>query len=197
MATVKFRLRSQTKESVSIYVYLSLGKGKMFQCKTGFTINPSDWKSNKSKNTTSKNKSLVGVPKQNNETNKTIFNKLKKLDSYVFEQLNDAQGKGVLIDKHWLDSQVKDCFKRKTKTDEGLLTNHIQYVIDNANTRKVKGRSKIGISESRVKGYKTFLELIKTYQTYIKKEVYFIGVNKPFVEKFTNWLMNTELYSKN
>ena len=98
MATVKFRLRSQAKEDVSIYVYLSVGRGQMFQCRTPFIINPKDWRVNKSKKTEELNKSLVGVPKQNNEVNKKLFNDLKKLDSFIFGQLNKAESKGTLID---------------------------------------------------------------------------------------------------
>ena len=191
MATVKFRLRSQAKENVTIFVYLSVRKGEMYQCKTPFTINPKDWKIATSK----RNKSLIGFPKQNNETNKTIFNKLKTLDAYIFSNLNQSLSKGVLIDKHWLDKQINDCFGVKQKSDNGLLLNHIQYIIDNANTRKVKGRSKIGISISRIKGYKSFKKLIENYETHIKKKIHLMDINMPFVNRFTNWLINTKKYS--
>jgi len=197
MATVKFRLRSQAKEDVSIYVYLSVGRGQMFQCRTPFIINPKDWRVNKSKKTEELNKSLVGVPKQNNEVNKKLFNDLKKLDSFIFGQLNKAESKGTLIDKHWLEKQINDCFNKKEKNDNGLLLVHIQHIIDNANTRKVKGRSKIGISKSRVKGYKSFKALIEAYQKYIKKQIHLLDINKPLVDNFTNWLMNTKNYSVN
>jgi hypothetical protein len=46
---------------------------------------------------------------------------------------------------NWLGSKINDCFSRVMKTT-GLLINHIQYNIDNANTRKVK--NKIGLSPS-------------------------------------------------
>nr|WP_262905791.1 site-specific integrase [Flavobacterium psychrophilum] len=80
-----------------------------------------------------------------------------------------------------------------------MLVNHIQYIIDNANTRKVKtnGGFKIGLSSSTIKNYTLFKNIILEYQTTIKKQIQFIEITKPFVEKFTNWLVNTKNYSTN
>lgn len=185
MATVNFRLRSQANKNVSIKIYLSTGRGNLIELNTGFTINPKDWSE------------TTNRPKQNNSENKLIFNNLKKLESFIFENLNKDLGKGVLIDNHWLQNQINTCFERVEKTDNGLLTNHIQYIIDNANTRKIKGTSKIGISQSRIKNLETFKKLIETYQKEIKKQINFLDINKSFVDRFTNWLMNTKNYSTN
>jgi hypothetical protein len=185
MATVNFRLRSEANKNVSIKIYLSLGRGKVIELNTGFSINPKDW----SKDT--------DRPKQNNTENKLIFNNLKKLESYIFENLNKDLGLGILIDNYWFQNQINDCFKRVEKIDTGLITNHIQYIIDNANTRKVIGRKNLGLSDSTVKGYYTFKNLFKIYQTEIKKQVHFLDINKTFIDKFINWLVNTEGYSMN
>jgi len=185
MATVNFRLRSQANKNVSIKVYLSTGRGNLIELNTGFTINPKDWS-----DTTDR-------PKQNNTENKLIFNNLKKLESFIFENLNNDLGNGVLIDNYWLQNQINTCFERVEKTDNGLLTNHIQYIIDNANTRKIKGTKKIGLSKSRIKNLETFKKLIETYQKETKKQINFLDINKSFVERFTNWLMNTKNYSTN
>lgn len=185
MATVNFRLRSKSNKNVSIKIYLSLGRGNVIELNTGFTINPKDW----SKDT--------DRPKQNNAENKLIFNNLKKLDSFIFENLNKDLGKGVIIDTYWLEAKIKECFDRVEKVDTGLVINHTQYIIDNANTRKVIGRNKLGLSLSRVKSYNTFKNLFDVYQTVIKKQVHFLDINKTFVDKFTNWLVNTKGYSMN
>jgi hypothetical protein len=42
-----------------------------------------------------------------------------------------------------------------------LLVNHIQHIIDTANTRKVK--SNIGLSASAIKNYNTFKKVILEY----------------------------------
>jgi integrase len=185
MATVNFRLRSKANKNVSIKVYLSMERGNVLELNTGFTINPKDW----SKDT--------DRPKQNNTENKLIFNNLKKLESFLFENLNKDLGNGILIDTYWLNTKINECFKRVEKIDIGLILNHTQYIIDNANTRKVKGRNKLGLSESRVKGYVTFKNLFEIYQTTIKKQVNFLDINKTFVDKFINWLVNTKGYSMN
>lgn len=185
MASVQFRLRSNANKNVSIKVRLTIGRNNDIETNTGFTINPKEWS-----NSTNK-------PKQNTAENKQLFNDLKKLETYLFDSLNNDLANSVMIDKFWLENRINDCFKRVEKIDNGLLVNHIQYIIDNANTRKIKGRNKLGLSENRIKGYKTFKKIIENYQEVIKKQIHLLDVNKPFVEKFTNWLINTKQYSTN
>lgn len=185
MASVQFRLRSNVNKNVSIKVRLTIGRNNDIETNTGFTINPKEWS-----NSTNK-------PKQNTAENKQLFNDLKKLETYLFDSLNNDLANSILIDKFWLENRINDCFKRVEKIDNGLLVNHIQYIIDNANTRKIKGRNKLGLSENRKKGYITFRNLIKDYQDVIKKQIHLLEVNKQFVEKLTNWLINTKKYSVN
>ena len=194
MATVQFRLRSKANKNVSIKVRLLNGKSLDLELNTGFTINPKDWNTPRAGEPT---KNTDNHPKQNNSENKLIFNNLKKLESFIFENLNKDLGAGILIDAFWLETQVNECFKRVEKVDAGLITNHIQYIIDNANTRKIKGRSKLGISESRVKGYQTFKKVFEEFQTVTKKQYHFLDVNKNLIDKFINWLINTKKYSTN
>ena len=186
MATINFRLRSKANKHVSIKVYLSTGRGNLIELNTGFTINPKDWSESTNR------------PTQNNSTeNKRLRNSLNKLETYIFDNLNNDLSKGVLIDTYWLQNQINNCFERVEKTDTGIITNHIQYIIDNANTRKIKGRSNLGISQSRVKGYETFKKLFEAYQKETKKQIHFLDINKTFVDRFTNWLINTQKYSVN
>lgn len=187
MATVNFRLRSKVNKHVSIKVYLSLERKTFIELNTGFTINPKDW----SKDT--------DRPKQNNTENKLIFNNLKKLESYIFENLNNDLGKGIVIDSFWLESKINDCFNRIEKTDEGLILNYIQNIIDTADTRKVKikGGYKHGISLSRKNSYISTKNIIKEYQTTSKKQIHFTDINQMLVDKFENWLLKTKKYAVN
>jgi len=185
MASIQFRIRSNANKNVSIKVRLIIGRNNDIESNTGFSINPKDWSLSTNK------------PKQNTAENKRLFNDLKKLETFLFENLNQDLGIGVLLDKFWLENKINECFNRIEKTDTGLLVNHIQYIIDNAKTRKIKGRNKLGLSENRVKGYITFKKIIQDYQEIIKKQIHFLDINKPFVEKFTNWLINTRQYSTN
>ena len=187
MATVNFRIRSSSNKDVQIYAYVSLGRGKMIQTKTDFTINPKNWSESTKR------------PKQNDASNKALFNSLKKLETYIYEKLNESNSKGEIIDKFWLDNTIQNCFSRggKDLSDSTLLTSHIEYIITNANTRKIAGSNKIGLSERRIIGYKSFLKLITAYQNRIKKQIQLVDINKPFVDTFINWLMNEEKYSPN
>ncbi len=123
MAKVNFRIRSSANKEVSIYIYLSAGREKMHQCKTGFTINPKDWSN------------ATNRPKQNQESNKSAFNNLSKLESFIYEALNKANAEGKHIDTEWLIQQVEKCFNRLEKKDETLITTHCQFIIDNAKNR--------------------------------------------------------------
>jgi integrase len=187
MAPVNFRLRSKANKNVSIKIYLSLGRGNVIEMNTGFSINPKDWSNDTDR------------PKQNIAENKLIFNNLKKIESFIFNNLNKDLGDSVAIDAFWLDSKIIECFNRIEKIDTGLLTNYIQDIIDNASTRKikVKGGYKLGLSKSRENSFDSTNNIIKEYQTKTKKQIHFIDINENFIDKFTNWLMKTKKYAVN
>ncbi len=193
MATIKFLLQSKSENS-QIYIRVSVNQFLSIKKKTGFTINPKDWSPKDKKKGTGTDR-----PKQNNPDNKIIHSSLNKLEDFVFNNLNESLSNGTLIDLYWLEKQINDCFKRVEKTDNSLLSNHIQHIIDNANTRKVKtnGGFKIGLSKSTIKNYTLFGNIISAYQTKTKKQIHFIDISKPFVEKFTNYLINEKNYSTN
>lgn len=186
MAKIKFLLQSKSENS-QIYIRVSISRFVSIKKKTGFTINPKDWSE------------TTNQPKQNNPENKITHANLNKLETFVFDELNKDLANGTLIDTYWLENQIINCFKRVVKTDAGLLVNHIQYIIDNANTRNVKTNrgSKIGLSTSTIKNYTLFKNIILEYQKHTKKQIQFVEVTKPFVDKFTNWLVNTKNYSTN
>ena len=187
MATVNFRLRSKANKNVSIKVYLSIERGNVIELNTGFSINPKDW----SKDT--------DRPKQNTTENKIIFNNLKKLESFIFENLNTDLGKGIVIDSFWLQSKINDCFNRIEKTDEGLIANYIQNIIDTADTRKVKvkGGYKHGISLSRKNSFIATKNILKEYQTKNKKQIHFTDINQALIDKLEHWLLKTKKYAVN
>lgn len=184
MATIKYLLQSKS-ENAQIYIRLSAGRNLYLKKKTGFVINSNYWSEK------------TNFPKQTTAELKQLRNDLNKLETFIYDSLNNSLSSGETIDGNWLDYQINECFGRIEETDNTLLVNHIQYIIDNANTRKVQGRKHLGISESRKKSYGTFKTAIENYQKTIKKEIRFTDINKSFVDKFTNWLINTKKYSIN
>ncbi|MNL01743.1 Phage integrase family protein [compost metagenome] len=108
-------------------------------------------------------------------------------------------GESAVIDSFWLESKIKECFNRIEKTDEGLVTNYIQNIIDTADTRKVKikGGFKHGISLSRKNSFIATKNVISEYQAKTKKQIHFIDVNHDLIEKFEHWLLKTKNYAVN
>lgn len=187
MASINFRLRSSANKNVSIKVYTSLGRGNMIEVNTGFSINPKDWS-----DTTDR-------PKQNTTENKLLFNNLKKLESFLFDSINADMAKSVLIDAFWLESKIKECFNRVEKTNEALITNYIQDLIDNADTRKVKvkGGFKHGISLSRKNSFISTKQMLVEYEKKTKKKIHFIDITQTFIDGFERWLLKTKEYAIN
>ena len=188
MASIKFRLRSKADKNVSIKVRLILGRGKQdLELNTGFSINPKDWSES------------TDLPKQNSAENKVIFNNLKKLEAFLFKSLNIDMGESVVIDSFWLNAKINECFERVLKTDEGIITNYIQNIIDTADTRKVKvkGGYKHGLSLSRKNSYIATKNTLKEFEVKIKKQIHFTDINQSLLDKFENWLLKTKTYAVN
>lgn len=182
MAKIKFLLQSKS-ENAQIYIRVSISQKVSLKKKTGFFINPKDW-------------SETNFPKQTKPENKLLSTNLKKLETFVLENLNKDLANGTLIDAYWLENQINTLFKRVVKTDTTFLVNHIQNIINNANTRTKKG-GEIGLDKNTIKNYNTFKKLIIEYQEFIKKQIQFLEITKPFVEKFKNWLINPKNYTTN
>ena len=184
MASIKFRLRSKLNKNVPIKVRIVLGRDKQdLELNTGFTINPKDWSA------------TTDRPKQNTPENRVIFNNLKKLESFLFKSVNTDMGESVVIDAFWLDAKINECFERVVKNDTGLLVNHTQYIIDNASTRTVKKNT--GLSKETIKSYVSFKNVILEYQKHIKKQIQFMDLTAPFIEKFKIWMLTKKKYAKN
>ena len=205
MAKIKFLLQSKS-ENAQIYIRVSISQKVSLKKKTGFFINPKDWSepnqrpipsNTKKRPTESKEQGIVFDKHQ--KFKQTLHENLDKLESFIFQNLNKDLAKNILIDSFWLNLKITECFNRVVLNDTGLLVNHIQFIIDNANTRKVKtsGGFKIGLTKSTIKNYSLFKNIIIDFQTYSKKQIQFVEVNKPLVDKFTNWLVNTKNYSTN
>lgn len=185
MASVKYRLKGNSNGEKSIYVRLSIGRGALLETKTGFTILPTNWNLE------------IGFPRRSNPELKNLFNKLKKLESHIFASLNSAQGDGTEITKDWLDIVIANCFERKIVIEGNLVTTHVQYMIDNAASKKIPGKNKIGLSKSRVSSYITFKKNFLEFESYNRKAIKFVELNSVLLEKFKKWLLEVKGFSVN
>lgn len=196
MATIQFMLRSKASKKVPIFVRFVNGRKTDLERSTGFLIDSKDWNTPKKEDPVKKTDNL---PKQNNAENKLIFKNLKKLESFIFDNLNKDLGAGKPIGKLWLETQIKECFNRIEKNDTELITNYLQDIIDNASTRKVKvkGGYRHGISLSRKNSFIATKTVITEYEKKIRKQTHFIDVNQDFIDKFEIWLLITKKYAVN
>lgn len=176
MASFKFLIQGK-KSPTNIYVQLSLGRGKVFKRKTGYSIDPKDWSNKK------------GKPLDNNTNTKNLKADLLKLSANLEESLNNAVTQKTDIDGEWLQTQINILQGITSVSEKDQITNHTQYIIDNANRVK-KSNGKIGLSQSRVKGYTTFKNTILRFEKETNRSKPFLikNVNSTFADKFTDWL---------
>jgi integrase len=206
MASIQFRLRSKANKNVSIKVRVSINRENVLELNTGFTINPNDWSDKKQRPIPSDTKKRPTESKEQGIIfdehqifKQRLHEDLDKLYSHIFKEQNKDLGSNTLIDKFWLESKIIECFDRIEKTNTGLIINYIQDLIDNASTRKVKtkGGYKLGLSKSRINSFESTKNILKEYQTKIKKQVHFIDIDEIFIDKLTNWLLKTKKYAIN
>ncbi len=181
MATTKFFLQSK-KENSQIYMRLSLGRGKIWKRKIGITIDYKEWSSSK------------GQPKPNTEVNKNLINKLKKLESFVFDKLNT----NVIdeIDGDWLQFQIDLFFDRISESEKSdFVSDAIDDYINIAPTlRNQKGG--VGLSKNRIKNLKAFREIYNEFEKNKRKRYKVKQIDFNFRDTFLDYLLNLKLYAK-
>ena len=183
MASIKYFLQKKTGE-VQIYIRFISGKEIDLKKKTNLFINVKDWSEK------------TNLPKTNNESNKLLKTTLEELSLFINKQYNSDSAKGEIINNKWLTSTIDKCFNRVQKTDLEIFTNYIQKIIDDAPLRENKTGG-IGLTQSTIKNYRMFKNIILNYEKVIKKTIQFSDINAQFVENFKKWLLVDKSYSKN
>ena len=175
MASIKFLLQSKATPA-NIYLQLSLGRGKVFKRKTGYSINPADW-------------SKKGYPKDRDANLKNLKSNLDHLNTDLFDLLNQAVKNQARIDGQWLQEQIDFLNGTTPIKDKDNLTAHIQYIINIA-PRIKKANNQIGLSKSRVKSYEVFINTILRYQKeeLNNRSIVIKEIDFDFGEAFADWL---------
>tara|TARA_R110000751_G_scaffold390_1_gene1543 strand:+ start:2600 stop:3913 length:1314 start_codon:yes stop_codon:yes gene_type:complete len=183
MASIKFLIQGKNSPA-NIYVQLSVGRGKVFKRKTGYSIDPKDW-------------GKKGMPIDRDTSLKNLKADLNKLSSNLENCLNDAVSLKEVVNGDWLQLQINIINGQVIGDEKEKLTNHIQYIIDNAHRVK-KANNQIGLSQSRIKSYKLFKNVISRFEKEINKgQSFFIrDVGFDFGEQFSEWLFSKK-YSIN
>lgn len=175
MAKIKFRQRGSDK----IYVYLSLGRGKVYERGTELHCPASNWNAKE------------GMPKQTLAANKKLAGDLRKLQTHLYEQVNNTE---KTINGQWLKEELDIYFGKATRSghQEGVLY-WINDIIENADTRK-SSRGGKGLSRSRLMQYKRLKSLFEEFQggrQYKVKEV-----DAVFGKEFHRFLVKTKAFGE-
>lgn len=175
MATIKFLIQGKS-ENTNVYLRLSINRNSVFKRKTGLTINSKYW---------SKETNYI---KQNKDENlKKLDNALQKLKIKIYEKVNDAIEKGILIDGNWLDNQIDKHFNKREKKDLELLANYFDHYIESL-PFKNRSNGDVGLSNRSIQKYKTIKEKVIAFEKYKKKKYYLKDVDAIFREDFIKFL---------
>ncbi len=181
MATIKYLLQSK-KGNAPIYLRFSLGRNNTLKRKTGLTIDPKKWST------------ATGFPIAKSDHLKSLKTDLQKLKTYIEEVFNIDNSKGIPINGEWLEQKIDTFFDRiDNSNDINTISGIIQYIIDNASTRK-NGKGGVGISSGRIKGYNNLKNLLEKYLN--NKQIFVRDINLKFSNEFKDWLLNTQNYSE-
>ncbi|WP_431610879.1 tyrosine-type recombinase/integrase [Chryseobacterium sp. 'Rf worker isolate 10'] len=169
MATVKYYLRSKTKDSI-IQIQLSVSKSLKMRNSTGLIINFSDWSEKTS------------LPKQNNPDNKNLASQLNDLKNFILKQFNNDLSTGVIFDSFWLKNKVNIFFDRvDIQANDNIVINYMtQY-----NEFRKFAKTKVGTDYQYIDLKKKFSDFQKSQ----KKTYTFLEVDKRIMFEFNKWLI--------
>ncbi|GIM52736.1 transposase [Capnocytophaga cynodegmi] len=180
MPSVTFLVKSKTNPA-TIYVRLSVQRGKDYIKKTGLLIDPDQWSAKKKE------------PKPTSPENKNLATDLSTLKLFIENSLNQAQQQGDPVNANWLQTQIDIFFKRiddPNTEQSAFILDLIDYIIQTAHTRK-NGRGTLGLSQSRVKSYQTLKTIFNAYQSKTRKHYKAKDIDLKFERLFLDWLINT------
>ncbi|EAR02021.1 integrase [Maribacter sp. HTCC2170] len=156
---------------------LSLGKSKSIKRKTGVFINPNSWSL------------ATGYPKQNEAKNKNLSVKLKELEAFVYESLNDTKVPPHSINGDWLETII-DKFHGHSKEDsKEFLAEYCTFFLS-----KIRSSQK---SLSTVKKYHTIVNKLSNYEKHTGKKYLVQDIDLAFRERFIDYLSDVDKLSMN
>ncbi len=181
MATIKPILKSQGKTS-TIYVRLRSGRKHDYTVKTNFTISSNNWNNNTCR------------PKESNAELKVLKNDLDGLCYAIQQNLNNITKDGLEPNRVWLENVFNNYIKKERNDQNAEVSYWIQFIVDNHYLYKNSIGEK-GLSENRVKNYKTLKTVFDLYQG--KQCFKVIEVDQLFYDTFFYWLTKKQHYSHN
>jgi len=183
MATIKYQLQSKS-DNAPIYLRLSLGRAKSLKRKTSLSIDSKEWSA------------TTGLPKQTYADNKKITSKLRKLKTFVLDEVNEANSNGLEIDGNWLQSKIDLHFNKSEVKDLDYLTTYGEYFLKNLKY-KSNSKGKIGVSKSTEKKYKTIVNKLIAFDKSKGKQTKLTDVNLVFRSDLIDYFNDVDRLSDN
>jgi integrase len=170
MATIKFRVLHKS-DNAQIYLRFSLSREKVFQSKTGKTINPAFWSSKTSR------------PIQKLPEFKNLALELNELEIFIMRSYNSDYAKGVNFNKEWLEGKINSFYNRiDEKTDDSVFLIYLTNFIDFKKSIASNTNSTIG-------KYNNLKDRFTDYQKKIKKNYLIEEISAKVLLDFKNYLV--------
>lgn len=190
MATIKYLIQSKSS-SAPIYCRLSLGRGAeegkyiSIKRKTGLTVDPKNWSYTN------------GCAKERDEALRKLNSQLRKLQSYILDNLNTDHQGNTEISGEWLDHTIKKHFGHIDPERLEYFSTFVSKFITEDLPYKVAERSNNTIGTATLKKYKNALHKITAFEEKTGKRYLTKNVNLDFKRDFTKYLLKDEGLAKN
>lgn len=181
MATIRPILKSKN-ENTKIYIRLRDGSKHDYTLKTNFIINVEDWNKR------------INRPKGKTAESKKLKGDLDKLCNKIQTELNEISLIGLEPSKKWLEKVYNNFRNTEDKGQNAEISFWINYIINNPHEFDNSIGEK-GLSQNRIKQYKTLLNIFNIYQGKHKFKI--IEIDQFFYDTFFLWLKNNEFYGHN
>lgn len=185
MATVNFLYRSTRKKApltIRLLFRDNNKKDHILSAKTQYYVDAEYWQHH------DKNKKDANIKNKQLEVKADLL----EIENFIIDAFNVENQNS--IDKIWLENQIHLFYNPITEIKQSeLLTDAIQSIIDEADTRK-NAKGGIGISKSRKNSYVSLKKMITEYQK--QKRFKVKDVNVKFAKDFLNHLLKTKNYQK-
>ncbi len=172
MATIRPILKGRG-ETATIYIRFRNGSKHDYTLKTDFTVNSKDWKKNTNR------------PKLTTAETKLLKSDLDNLCSEIQKKLNEIGLVGLEPSKLWLDNIYNSFINKESKEQNAEISYWLNFIAENPHLFENSIGEK-GLSENRVKQYRTLLNIFNLYQGKHKYKV--VEVDQPFYDAFFSWL---------
>lgn len=184
MATIKYQLQSKS-DNAPIYLRLSLGRSKSLKRKTSLSINPKYWSM------------ATGLPKQNFADDKNLTSKLRKLETHVLDEVNEANSIGLDIDGNWLQKTIDLHFNKSEIVHLDYLTEYGEYFIKNLKYKVNKKTGSKGVSRATEKKYRTVVNKLLDFDKIRNNRTKLIDVNNEYRSDLIDYFNGVDRLSDN